>query len=382
MELRPIIQHLFQQSSLDEVSLDTLERFCEQQPYFAVGQFLLLRKMHEVKHPSVAEQFQKTAIYFDNPLWLRQLMVEQTQESGSSAVMQPVDEGQHEISIQHEQEVVADQPHQEAYHQEPVSFQHPENNQPVQEWVEPDPLPPVAEPFAMAEAEPVVANTPVIESQELEESTTESPETTQAITVNHDGDTFRENTADLFKVHPHDIDPPGKEVEVVENSHEQQPVQSAATENNSIAEADPSAAPIVESDVKGKVEEQEMPIFQSYHTIDYFASQGIKVSAQVQPQDKLGTQLRSFTEWLKTMKRLPPSKLEDELADSNTSDVEALAAHSIEDKEIVTETMAEVLAKQGKTARALDIYHKLSLLNPAKSAYFADKIGELKNKTA
>ena len=46
--------------------------------------------------------------------------------------------------------------------------------------------------------------------------------------------------------------------------------------------------------------------------------------------------------------------------------------------EIITESMAEVFARQGKTAKAAELYQKLSLLNPLKSAYFAAKIEQLK----
>ena len=88
MELRSTIQHLFQQSSLDEVSVDTLRSFCNQQPYFAIGQLLLLKKLTQANHPDAQTQFQKTAIYFDNPLWLRQLMTDsqQVSENGFSAI--------------------------------------------------------------------------------------------------------------------------------------------------------------------------------------------------------------------------------------------------------------------------------------------------------
>ena len=45
--------------------------------------------------------------------------------------------------------------------------------------------------------------------------------------------------------------------------------------------------------------------FEPYHTVDYFASQGIKLSQEDNTKDKFGKQLKSFTEWLKSMKRLP-----------------------------------------------------------------------------
>ncbi|MDR3716538.1 MAG: hypothetical protein P4L51_27345 [Puia sp.] len=117
-----------------------------------------------------------------------------------------------------------------------------------------------------------------------------------------------------------------------------------------------------------------------YHTIDYFASQGIRLVLDDNPSDKLGKQLKSFTEWLRVMKRLP-QKQEEPVTDPATEHrILAFAAHSNETREIVTETMAEVLAMQGMLGKAADVYRKLSLLNPDKSAYFAAKIEQLKVK--
>ena len=55
-----------------------------------------------------------------------------------------------------------------------------------------------------------------------------------------------------------------------------------------------------------------------------------------------------------------------------------MAEHSLEEKEIITEAMAEVWAKQGNAQKAIELYTKLSLQEPAKSAYFAAKIEQLK----
>ncbi len=130
--------------------------------------------------------------------------------------------------------------------------------------------------------------------------------------------------------------------------------------------------------------------FEPMHLVDYFASQGIKLNTEVMATDKLGKQLKSFTEWLKTMKRLHVSGEAEDLSASipggfkepaamavNTN-IQTLAEKSNASEEILTESMAEVLAKQGKTGRALELYQKLSLLDPSKSAYFAAKIEHLK----
>jgi hypothetical protein len=114
-----------------------------------------------------------------------------------------------------------------------------------------------------------------------------------------------------------------------------------------------------------------------YYTVDYFASQGIKVDL-TQPQDKLGSQLRKFTDWLKQMKNVK-TETSDLGTDPEVENmIQGIAKTSNETKEIVTETMAQVLIKQGKTDKAIQLYIKLSFLNPDKSAYFAAKIEQLK----
>jgi hypothetical protein len=115
-------------------------------------------------------------------------------------------------------------------------------------------------------------------------------------------------------------------------------------------------------------------LFEPYHAVDYFASQGIKFKEEEKPADKFGQQLKSFTAWLKTMKRLPAADKPETAEPVANKQVEQLAEHSIQDREIVTTTMAEVWEKQGYTAKAIEIYNNLSLLEHSKSPYFAAKI--------
>ena len=118
--------------------------------------------------------------------------------------------------------------------------------------------------------------------------------------------------------------------------------------------------------------------FEPYYTVDYFASQGIKFKQEEKPADKFGQQLKSFTEWLKTLKKLPASEV-TQITDSNAGKkIEQLAEHSVEDREVITEAMAEVWQKQGNHDKAIEVYYKLSLLDPSKNSYFAAKIEQLK----
>jgi hypothetical protein len=124
---------------------------------------------------------------------------------------------------------------------------------------------------------------------------------------------------------------------------------------------------------------KETLLFEPLHTTDYFASQGIKLSEQVQTGDKVGRQLKSFTEWLKTMKKLHPDGLPQKNEQTAPIDntVQNMAERSNQEEEVLTEAMAIVYQQQGKLNKAREIYNKLSLLNPSKSAYFAAKLNEL-----
>jgi hypothetical protein len=153
------------------------------------------------------------------------------------------------------------------------------------------------------------------------------------------------------------------------------------------ASASDEAAPEVKAEAAvqapAEVEKVEAPAaagltFEPFHTVDYFASQGIRLSSEEQPKDKFGKQLKSFTEWLKTMKRLPADQVA--AADASTEKkVATLAQDSIHEADVWTEAMAEVWIKQGNPSRAREVYQKLSLLNPSKMAYFAAKIENLKS---
>ncbi len=139
------------------------------------------------------------------------------------------------------------------------------------------------------------------------------------------------------------------------------------------------AAPEVKTEKTGTANTNDL-LFEPYHTVDYFASQGIKFREEDRPKDKFALQLKSFTEWLKGMKKLPVSERAANVETRSEQKVEQLAETSLKEREVLTEAMAEVWEKQGSPEKAIEIYNKLSLLEPAKSAYFAAKIEELKKK--
>ena len=78
------------------------------------------------------------------------------------------------------------------------------------------------------------------------------------------------------------------------------------------------------------------------------------------------------------MKKIHPDKLGPQDA-ALEKIVQASADESNINTEILTEAMAEVLVKQQKKDKAIEMFQKLSLINPAKSAYFAAKIESIKS---
>ena len=134
-----------------------------------------------------------------------------------------------------------------------------------------------------------------------------------------------------------------------------------------------SAEPVIE-----KAPQTDPLVFEPYYTVDYFASQGIKNVIEEAPKDRFSQQLKSFTEWLKTIRQMPPQEIAA-LTDAGSEEkVVQLATHSLDERNVETEAMAEVWIKQGQPERAVEIYRKLSLLNPSKSSYFAVLIEKLK----
>lgn len=152
----------------------------------------------------------------------------------------------------------------------------------------------------------------------------------------------------------------------------------AANEENEVLTSEPTERESEALDVNNNAGPgNKLPemVFEPLHTTDYFASQGIKLSDEMLAQDKLGRQMRRFTDWLKTMKKIPGATDQVPVDIS----VKAIAENSNREEEVYTESMAEVYIEQQKFAKARDIYNKLSLLNPSKSAYFAAKLEKIKD---
>lgn len=308
-----------------------MQQFTSDYPYAIIGQFLLAEKMRHENQESFHDQALRTSLYFNNPAWLYWQLQEHQEANleGLKAAITMVDE------------------------------------------------PPVEETKVVAEKEPGTGEITAIENKPAEE-----------------GPAFKAQSSISLE------DPAAGHIAAVgkTQSVEQQIAPQPEAENTSGAQPDmesPSAvalaeaftaSPAASTDAAAAPSTPVQPVineigFDPYHTIDYFASQGIKLKLEELAKDKLGQQLKSFTEWLRSMKRIGPAGINGasaQLDETAQQVIQNIADTSIEGKDIVTEAMAEVWVKQGNYRKAIAIYEKLSLQNPVKSPYFADRIQQLK----
>ena len=170
------------------------------------------------------------------------------------------------------------------------------------------------------------------------------------------------------------IEEPNNDELVLEKSRQEFVVASKQEDQIAVASSLAPAAVTEET-----VPKEAPLVFEPYYTVDYFASQGIKNVIEEKPKDRFSQQLKSFTDWLKAIRQLPPQQIAAMTDSGSEEKVVQLATHSLEEKAVDTEAMAEVWIKQGHPEKAKEIYRKLSLLDPSKSSYFAVLIEKLKN---
>lgn len=427
-----IVQHLFHQPSLQSVTIDELERMTQQYPSFAAARFLLLKKMQDTNHPAFSSQLHVTTLYFNNPLWLQFLLQPQNGTPVTPVTKEktaPGEEQQETVEAQQPAMVeiagqfattTIEEEHIAAPEEVSLPVTEEKQESVVHEATTVNDEPPASITEETTEVTAPAPDEPVVNEQQSETAGSDEEITILSRTEQRGGKTITiediwiTKTGDeeaLFTPPP----PPGyqdpaadhKEEPVLPEEHSVQAVMpdeatsvadlsddgtptardagpAKQEDKPTVEEATPAHVPFAAS-LQDKIiietpQAKDDLLFEPYHTIDYFASQGIKLEKlDPNPKDKLGKQLKSFTEWLKGMRRLPQASIEQALATNDEKAVISAAADSVIGKDVITEAMAEVYAKQGMHEKAAEVYRKLSLLNPAKSAYFASRIDALKH---
>ena len=364
--MQPIIQHLFQTASLEEVSRERLESFVEEYPSFGIGHYLLSHKLQSEDPGAFQEATQKTCLYFSNPFWLQWLLGNSSTNNGQEERADTLAAGIPAEAILAGEPAMDTLPSETIpYEEAPVYSGSPETAHPEEPTAD-------AMPAEVTLAEESLLDMNAAKTPPLDEASVADQLLRRIEEARGLRETLQKINDDFMTGVPHGNEEPIRDEEtpfVLEES-EETPEQAGARQEPT----PPAPTPKQEPEPGGTA---STLVFEPYHTIDYFASQGIKLTLEENPGDSLGKQLKSFTDWLKVMRRLPQKDREsvpDRVAEQA---IQAFAAHSIESKDVVTETMAEVLARQGMRDRARAVYEKLSLLNPDKRAYFAIKIEQL-----
>lgn len=346
--LQKSLQHLTGENQIEQVSEETLRRLVQQYPFMGPARLLLAYKTKGARdHHQSKQNNQLAALYFCNQHWLHYLLN---------------DEVSQEISFQ-------------------PSFSFPSNNLSV-----PEDLPVGAPTMTLSSKASTPPSNEPVETASFD-TTVEVP-TLEAYKAMMDGnrapqpptpETVSEETKPIV------IEPNNNKEPILTSSEDldHNPfLEKVESKQATKAEADNKIAAILQAQLeafKQPVPENAQVVTpQAHHMVDYFESQGIKIDLTQIPQDKLTTKLRKFTDWLRQMKNHNPNPVDLGTDPALETAVSAIAQTSNEMKEVVTETMADVLLKQGQVDKAIQLYIKLSFLNPEKSAYFAAKIQELK----
>jgi hypothetical protein len=462
-----LLDSIFGKQNLDEISLEEIHSVINEFPSFNAAHFLLSKKLRLENDQAYLKQAMKTALYFNNPVWLQSLLEEDPElpvtsesflitdhhsafekvqasptlheeyESPEEAITEPVINYQpstineeyespeeaiiephisDQLSTINEEyqapeetitvnEKYEEPPTAETINEEYAESESPINHQPStinEEYEAPEETltvnekyeePPTAEIIneEYAESESPIHDQPSTINEEYEvpvETVTinekyETGEPAQAInqkseetefSINYQPSTINEppeaeetNTESPINYQPSTInEPPEPEETITESPIYYQPSTINEPPEHGINQ------PVFDA------KKAESIVFEPYHMIDYFASQGINLILEDHPTDQFGRQLKSFTNWLKVMKRLPGQTVIEKTDEREAERIRRFAASSIEERDILTETMAEVLAKQGMYENAIALYQKLSLIYPPKSAYFASRIEQLK----
>ena len=412
--------------SLYESDTEELRQLTSQYPFFGPAQFLLAKRLKQDNSPLLSQHIQKASLYFQNPVWFDHLLNDNGTGTGKNqntgkkenAFFMPLVQ----MEIPATYEVVLDQTKTEHITDSIPGEQHGQNNPelfikfpkfkfetidasiaeiPATDEVYPDQT-------KNEQADDVIPGRQAehIQTELLKEhsnlifapvdpSTVEIPATVEEYpdqTKNEQADDTitgeqiqpADSLAGLHEPKFEPIDTSKVEIPVTnEEVVDQSKTELAAGDMIAEEQAEQNQPALVIEFPKFKFEPVDPSktelIFEPYHTIDYFASQGIRNKEEEKPKDQFSRQLKSFTEWLKIMKRLPVSEIAATVSATDEKKVENLAEISLTTRDVVTEAMAEVWEKQGNTAKAIEVYQKLSLLNPGKSSYFAAKIELLKN---
>jgi hypothetical protein len=340
MTANRIIQHIFQEPDIKQVDEAALEQLVTAYPYFTTARLLLAKKQYSVQRNLLAPAVKKAQLYSSNMHYFYRFIT-----SDEAAVAPPPAEPE-PVVIQAPVAEEAPSVYVPLLDESLLSYPGLDTKDTKEEFLT------ITEDEAVVEEEPVVEE-PVVEEEPVTvpETVYKAPEAPAPITVIKPAPVEMADTTV-------DTGEPDDQIKIF-------PLEMGNAENTLT--------------------------YQPLYTDDYFAYKRLKEPEQAEViSEKGASEMKSFTSWLKDIKstfseKATKQQYHQELKrsyedfDPEVSEaVEKMAMESITlTDDVVSETLAEIWAKQRQYQTAIHIYQKLSLLNPNKSAYFAQKIKEL-----
>ncbi|MEO7961687.1 MAG: hypothetical protein ABIR19_09070, partial [Ginsengibacter sp.] len=290
---------------------EELEKWTTEYPYSAFAHYLLLCNYRKNAHKDFLPLAKKTALYFPNPLWLSfQLSNIHCNENAFASPVESGEQFKKHFAVNTDEieasafpmiddsvaagpdeadetiDYSADHEHLDAAHTDiPSSEEIYDSNEPEEKPVLPETMP--------TPTELIVSEISVSEDQDspLNEVQANKPDIAEAVTpeMQHPDPqvTVQRDAVPLEEI--------TREAEPLFFKNTDAPVESDSGQMKNILTESTKADDVIP--------------FEPLHTVDYFASQGIRLNEATLSNDKLGTQMKSFTEWLKSMKKLHPDKL-------------------------------------------------------------------------
>ncbi|MBS1615390.1 MAG: hypothetical protein JST06_04645 [Bacteroidetes bacterium] len=211
---------------------------------------------------------------------------------------------------------------------------------------------------------------------------------------------FTLKTAEVYEWLPEE-DEPEEQEQIAEPELSQHAAQSPDIIPEPLAAASEDEAPIQATEMPAPAETlAEPPIIQPLYTEDYFRFEGVPTDDSLpepvipdQPQTLMV--MMSFSEWLNHFKNKAhkeqeeakeksalrsmwqreklASALEDEPEEIPEAVFQMAVSSITREDDLVSEPLAQIYERQEKWSAAAEMYQKLALKYPSKSAYFASR---------
>nr|MBP6687678.1 hypothetical protein [Lacibacter sp.] len=283
-----VLNRLLQQPSLlKETTVADLEMMAYQYPWFGTAQLLLAAKQKQTGVLTADQQVQKAMIYFNQPSWLgTQLNRFITAEPISVTAIKET-EALHEID----------------------------------------------------ETDAALDAVAMIEAEDIRDKKDNNVLTDASLDAEYVLKADADKEADQF-IKELDIEEQAEAMIEADAQREVADFMSNADAEmaaDATIDAELAKEEFIKTEEPAAVEEKPVFTFEPFHTVDYFASQGIKMREEKIEGDKLDKQVKSFTQWLRSMKKIYVEE-QKELGLTEEKDVLAIATESNQQTEVMTET--------------------------------------------